>query len=157
MTTDIRRSKWATFNTWAKDRRKAKRSTRAHRELQQLLDQAPAALAAAREKKTMSDNYWSDEAMEARQEARRRLIARCGNPQPRQRAAKQPSEREQLLAAGFIFSDLEDRQADARAEHAARRRRADAELASRDALYDALRDSEGSDYADQWFGGGDAA
>jgi hypothetical protein len=76
---------------------------------------------------------------------------------PAPRRPRQLTEREERLAAGLVFSDRDDRIAESRAEHAARRRRADAELAGRDRIHRALRDREGSDYADQWMDGGDAA
>lgn len=168
MTTELQRSKWATFNTWAKDRRKAKRvSRRAQRELQQLLNQAPAALEAAREKeKSMTrswedDAYWTEEAMEARQQARIAAIKRCGTPAPRpraQQAPKQPTEREQLLAAGFTFTVAEQDRADAEAETRARRRRADEAVARRERIYKSLSNTLGPDEAEAWMrGGGDAA
>ncbi|MDX3581995.1 hypothetical protein [Streptomyces europaeiscabiei] len=97
---------------------------------------------------------------ERRQAARLALIQRCGNPTPRSKPVQAPeprTEREQRLAAGLIFADREDHRAAAQAEDRARRRRADAEVAQRDHLWQALRDSEGIDYADEWMNGGDAA
>lgn len=163
MTTQLQRAKWTTFNTWAQDRRKAKRaSQRAHRELQQLINKAPAALAAAQNRRTpmtsrQDDAYWTPEAMEARQEARRALLARCGNPPRREKPVRVPSEREKRLAAGLVFSVAEEDAERADAEHRARRRQADAKVAERARLWQALRDSEGIDYADQWMNGDDAA
>lgn len=156
MTTHTERLKWATFHTWSKDRRKAKRvSRRVHRELQQLLEQAPAALAAAQNRKTMSDNYWSEEAMEARQEARREAIRRCGPPARREKPARVPSEREQRIAAGLIFSDRDDQLAAIQAADRARRARADEAVTSRERLYNTLRDDMGEDWANDWMRGGE--
>ncbi|MEU2076864.1 hypothetical protein [Streptomyces sp. NPDC013489] len=158
MSTQIGRPRWATYNTPSRDRYKAKRSQRKAREdLQKLIEQAPTPTERNAMTQNRADNYWSDEAMEARQEARRQLIQRCGNPTPRPATPRPLSEREERLAAGLIFADREDRIAENRATHAARRRRADAELAGRDRIHSALRDREGSDYADGWMNGGDAA
>ncbi|MFD8640781.1 hypothetical protein ACFV14_10775 [Streptomyces zaomyceticus] len=161
MSTQIGRPRWATYNTPNQDRHKAKRRDRkARRALQELIDQA-ATLTAPPERNAMSqtrdDNYWSDDAMEARQEARRQLIARCGSPKPRQTAQRPPTEREERLAAGFIFSDRAEQVEASKAEHQARRRRADAELAGRERIHSSLRDRHGLDFADQWMDGGDAA
>lgn len=126
---------------------------------------------------------WDEEEAERRQEARRAALRRGAQhaqsplgrwaqaaakawmegreapaPPPRTRDERQPlSEREKRLAAGLLFSVADDDQTEARAEDRARRRRADAEVAHREHLWQALRDSEGSDYADQWMNGGDAA
>lgn len=79
-------------------------------------------------------------------------------PRPPRTAPRRPrTEREERLDAGFIFSDLADRQAEAKAEHAARRRRADQARQGNERLYNALRDDMGEDYADEWMNGGDAA
>lgn len=71
--------------------------------------------------------------------------------------AQSRTERDERRAAGFIFSLRDEQIADAQAEHRLRRRRADQQVAERDHLWSVLRDSEGSDYADQWMNGGDAA
>ncbi|MCX5586036.1 hypothetical protein [Streptomyces erythrochromogenes] len=140
------RFQWATYNTWGHDRRQARRASRkAWRDLAQLIQAVPAVLAAAHDRsKAMNDYYWSDENAEARQEARRRLISRCGNPAPRQRAAEppaEPTEREELLAAGFAFSVREEDLAVARGEDWGRQRRAEQALASQQRIHDALRSS----------------
>lgn len=103
----------------------------------------------------MSD-WISEEESERRQEARRAALRRCGTPEARSktpREPKPPTEREQRLAAGLIFSDRADRIAEAQAEDRARRRQADAEVAQRDHLWQALRNSGGIDYADEWMDG----
>ncbi|RSS50059.1 hypothetical protein [Streptomyces sp. WAC01280] len=76
---------------------------------------------------------------------------------PAPQRPRQLTEREERLAAGLVFADRDDRIAERRAEASARRRRADTELAGRDSIYRSLRNREGSDYADQWMDGGDAA
>ncbi|MEJ8645286.1 hypothetical protein WKI68_36940 [Streptomyces sp. MS1.HAVA.3] len=138
--------RWATYNTWAADRRKAKRvSRKAYLDLIQLIQAAPAAIAAAHDRsKAMNEHYWSDENADARQEARRRLISRCGNPPRVQRAAKPAAERtdrEQRLAAGSVFSVREEDLAVARGEDWGRQRRAEQALASQQRIHDALRSS----------------
>ncbi|MFC4611158.1 hypothetical protein ACFO9E_25690 [Streptomyces maoxianensis] len=130
----------------------------------------------------MSD-WISDEEAERRQEARRAALRRGAAhaqsplgrwayqsakayyegrevppPPPRTAAERGPAtEREQRLADGFIFADRADRIAEAQAEHRARRQRADAEVQQQDHLWQILRDSQGSDYADAWMNGDDAA
>ncbi|MCX5607188.1 hypothetical protein OHB39_06270 [Streptomyces sp. NBC_00047] len=140
-TQQVQRFRWATYNTWGNDRRKARRiSRKAYLDLIQLIQAAPAALAAAHNRRlTMNDHYWSDEAMEARQEARRQRISRCGNPPRAQREAKPPTEREELLAAGMYFSVREDDLSAAAADDRERQRRAEQELASQQRLYDQRR------------------
>lgn len=51
---------------------------------------------------------------------------------------------------GMIFFSREQRRAENEAEHTARRRRADAEVAGRDRTYSRLRNNFGADYADGW-------
>nr|WTB31085.1 hypothetical protein OG781_17790 [Streptomyces sp. NBC_00830] len=154
------RPRWATYNTWARTRRRSKSARRkARRELAELFTTATTVAATQNRSNTMSD-YWSEEAMEARQDARRAAIMRCGTPAVRskpQAQPKPPTEREQLLAAGFTYSVAQrDRQA-ADAEHRGLRRRADAEVTQRDSLHGKLRDLYGPDYADGWMNADGAA
>ncbi|MEV8307857.1 hypothetical protein AB0P36_10960 [Streptomyces flavidovirens] len=103
----------------------------------------------------MSDNWPTQEEMDRRQAERLALIKRCGPVPTRTRTAqeaKPPTEREQQLNAGLIFSDRDERQAAAEAEDRLRRRRADAEVAQRDHLWQSLRNGQGIDYADEWMG-----
>ncbi|MEV7994929.1 hypothetical protein AB0O67_24355 [Streptomyces sp. NPDC086077] len=71
----------------------------------------------------------------------------------RQTAPRALSEREQLLADGFAFSVAQADQERAAGEHWGRRRRADRERATRQAMHDALRGS----IREAWNGGDDTA
>ncbi|MFJ6783742.1 hypothetical protein [Streptomyces yangpuensis] len=153
MTTQpLRPFQWAVYHTWADDRRRAQRASRkARRDLARLMQAAPAAIAAAQNRsRHMTDHkdpdYWADteEAAEARQQARLRLLDRSLPLPPRPRAerpAEPPTEREQRLAAGLIFSVRDEDLERSRAAHEARRHRAEQALASRQRLHDHGRTS----------------
>lgn len=64
---------------------------------------------------------------------------------------------EERFAQEFPFAARDRRREQAEAEHRARRRDVEAEVASRDRLYRSIRDTFGKDYADGYLGGGDAA
>lgn len=122
----------------------------------------------------MTDNW--EEEMERRQEARRAALRRClehsksptgrwfsqaakawiegreAPPPPPRRPAPQTAvtQEDELLADGFVFSVRDARQQEAEGEHRARRRRAEAERASRERLHSFLRDAYGLDYADRF-------
>ncbi|SDN81437.1 hypothetical protein [Streptomyces wuyuanensis] len=174
MTTHTQRLQWSTFNTWAKDRRKARRSTpKARRDLRRLLDQAPAALAAARNKETTMDNYWDDDQAERRQAARLAILQTCrandattvrlarehreGRTGPLTWAPEAATPPQAPDDDGMWFLRREEQLAEARAEHAARKRRADAERQSSERLFNSLRDTMGADAAEEWMNGGDVA
>lgn len=85
--------------------------------------------------------------------AKRKLAAegRAAHSKPlAPRTLREPTEREQLLAHGFIFSVRDQERADSAAEHRARRRRAEQETGQRDRVWQALRDTQGVDAADAW-------
>jgi len=174
------RPKWANYNTWDHTRRRSKSAHRkARRQLAELINNIPATLAAAQNRSDTMTDYWSEEDMEARQEARRATLSRSAEraqsptgrwftqaamawmegreapPTPPRTAAERGplTEREQQLADGLIFSDHEDRQAAAAAEHRALRRIAEQEVTQRERLHNTLRDAHGLDYADEWLEG----
>lgn len=80
-------------------------------------------------------------AREHRQELKR-------NSAPERHAATPPVVEDD----GMWFSRREERVADAEAEHRARRRRADAEVASRERVHASLSRTYGPGVADRWMG-----
>ncbi|WP_405436675.1 hypothetical protein OG373_06760 [Streptomyces avidinii] len=144
----LHRPQWAVYNTWPSQRAKGKRARRrAYRDLARLMRNAPAAVAAAQDRsRNMTDrndpNYWSEEAMEARQQARLRLLDRSMPlPLRPRRDPEPPTRRQELLAAGLVFTVQGEDQERARLEHRARRRRAERELAAQQRLHDHSRAS----------------
>ncbi|MGW2040495.1 hypothetical protein [Streptomyces virginiae] len=150
MTTQpLRPLQWAVYNTWARDRRRAQRraTRKARRDLAQLMQAAPAAIAAAQNRsRNMTDHkhpdYWADteEAAEARQQARLRILERSLPLPPRPRPEPEPpTRRQQLLASGLVFTVEDEDLEQARLAHEARRLRAEKALAAKQRLHDAGR------------------
>jgi hypothetical protein len=152
-TQQCQRPQWATYNTWDRTRRRSKTARKkARRQLAELIDSISATLAATQNRSNTMSQYDEQEA-ERRQQARRDLIARCGNPPRRERPARPRTERDDRLAAGLIFSDRQEAIEQAEGEHWGRRRRAEQELASHQRRHDSAR----RDWRKAWAPDGDDA